>query len=175
VAAGRLADHLALARAFRGQRGLEAHRERTRDVSEGPERPHLEIEATALPMGSRLRPAARAVSRARGRGAAGERLRWVGASGVLREVPIEGERFEDAWMYPCDSPFVRAEIVADASLPARRQAVEELADANRRAGKPALPYGITLPEVLSRPFVRALSNPLFVSAANAGARGWRSS
>jgi hypothetical protein len=145
-------------------------------VSEGPAGPHLEIDGDGLPMGSRLRPGRGAVSlRASVAGAAGDRLRWLGAGGVLREVPIEGERFEDGWMYPCDSPFVRAEIVADASLPARRQAVEELADANRRAGKPALPYGITLPEVLSRPFVRALSNPLFVSAANAGARGWRSS
>ena len=143
-------------------------------VSEGPAGPHLEIDADGLPMGSRLPPARGGVSlRASVRGAVGDRLRWMGASGVLREVPIEGERFEDAWTYRCDGTFVRAEIVADASLPELRQAVQALADANRQAGKPPLPYGITLAEVFSRPFVRALANPLFTSAVSRTAP-WRS-
>ena len=87
---------------------------------------------------------------------AGDRLRWVGAHGVLREVAIDQADFTDTWTWRPDGAFVRAEIVAsNAGRAARLEALRALA-----ARRP-LPYGITFEEIGAHRWVRALSNPIY--------------
>ena len=134
---------------------LQALRDGRVSVSEGPRGPRLELWSGAVPMGGRLPDAAAHRVTARVRGAAGERLRWVGAQGILREVPIAGEVFEDALLWRADGPFLRAEVVADAGLAAR------LAELTAWSAVRPLPYGIILDEVRAHPWALALSNPLY--------------
>lgn len=134
---------------------LQALRDGRVAVSEAPAGPRLDARSGAVPMGGRLPDAAEHRVTATVRGAPGERLRWVGAHGLLREVPIVGERFEDAWSWRADGPFVRAEVVADASLPRR------LGELAAWTAQRPLPYGITLDEVRALPWVLALANPLY--------------
>lgn len=134
---------------------LRSLRDGRATVSEGPRGPLLEVRSGPVPMGGRLPAAAEHRVTASVRGAVGERLRWVGAQGVLREVPVVGEAFEDVYVWRPDGPFLRAEVVADVGLAARRA---ELAAWS--AARP-LPFGITLDEVFAHPWVVALSNPLY--------------
>jgi hypothetical protein len=124
-------------------------------VSEGPLGPRLELTAGGLPTGTTLRRERPLEVRARVRGAGGERLRWIGATGLLREVPIAGDDVEDAWTWPTDGPFLRCEVVADAGLSAR------LEDLTAWARVRPLPYGITIDEVRAQPWRLALSNPVY--------------
>ena len=65
-------------------------------VSEGPQGPRLDLEAEGAGMGSTVRaPAGRRLKvSASVEGAVGSLLRYVGAHGVVREVPITSERFD---------------------------------------------------------------------------------
>jgi hypothetical protein len=85
----------------------------------------------------------------------GERLRWVGASGVVRETSVDADPFEDAWTWRTDGPFLRAELIADASAEARLQHLRALASSRE------LPYGIEPDEVAAHAWRLALSNPVY--------------
>ncbi len=136
---------------------LAALRAGQASVSESPSGPFVRIEASTTPMGGALPPGAEHELHAVVRGGAGERLRWVGARGVLREVVIETDDFTDTWRWHPDGAFVRAEVVAgEAGRAARLAALRGLA-----ARRP-LPYGITFDEIATHPWVRALSNPIYV-------------
>ncbi len=125
-------------------------------VSDAPSGPRVRIEAPPTPMGGVLPPRAAHELHAVVDGGAGDRLRWVGAHGVLREVAIDREGFTDTWTWRPDGAFVRAEVVAsDAGRAARLEALRALA-----AHRP-LPYGITFEEIGAHPWVRALSNPIY--------------
>ncbi len=134
---------------------LQALRAGRAFVSEGPAGPRLELTAGTTPMGSVVRRGVALEVRARVQGAAGERLRWIAATGVLRDVPLGGDDVDDAWTWPADGPFLRAEVVADAGLPAR------LRELTAWAAVRSLPYGITIDEVRAEPWRLALSNPLY--------------
>jgi hypothetical protein len=127
-------------------------------VSESPDGPALEIfvedrgMGEAISAGNRQKLAVRATVK----GAAGDLLRWIDASGVRRETPIEGDSFSPEWRWPADGPFLRAEIVARTGLERREAITGELA----RSGK--LPRWIE-PGDLERPAIRALSNPVYRS------------
>ncbi|MFN2322602.1 MAG: CehA/McbA family metallohydrolase [Trueperaceae bacterium] len=136
---------------------LAALRAGQASVSESPSGPFVRIEASTTPMGGTLPKRAEHELRAVVRGGAGDLLRWVGARGVVREVAIDRERFTDAWFWRPDGAFVRAEVVASAAGRARRlEALRALV-----AGR-TLPFGLTLDEVDAHPWVRALSNPIYV-------------
>ncbi len=134
-------------------------------VSESPAGPWLAIgcrpEGEALSdvpptrTGGRLPAASEHVLRARVGGAVGERLRWVGAGGVVRERIVDADPFEDTWTWRTEGPFLRAEVVADASAPARLRSLADL------ASQRTLPYGIDLDEVAAHPWRMALSNPVY--------------
>jgi hypothetical protein len=125
-------------------------------VSEGPAGPRLELRVGPAAMGG-VAPQANVPydAVATVRGAAGETLRWVGAEGVVREVTIPADRFEDRWTCRRPGPFLRVEVCAAAGLSARRDTVEA---ASRQR---PLPYGITVDEVFARPYRLALSNPVY--------------
>ncbi len=134
-------------------------------VSESPAGPWLAIagrpegdagsDAPPTRMGGLLPAAAEHVLSARVDGAVGERLRWVGAGGVVRETIVDADPFEDTWTWRAEGPFLRAEVVADASAPARLQALADL------ASQRTLPYRITPDEVGAHAWRLALSNPVY--------------
>jgi hypothetical protein len=137
---------------------LDALRHRTASVSEGPEGPFLEIEVDGAPMGSRLEPAAVHRAVARVTGADGETLRWVGAGGPAREVPIVGDAFEDGWRFAADGPFLRAEVVAAATLGERLATVRSVATTR------GLPPGLDVDTIQRHAYRLALSNPVTFGA-----------
>ena len=146
---------------------LAALRAGRTSLSEGPTGPFLTIEHEASGGVAAGNGAAGTVAagngerhrddrvRARVRGAAGEQLRWIGAHGVLREVAVETDAFDDAWTPGDVGPFLRAEVVAAASLQARREAFARAA-----AGR-ALPFGLDAAMPFERPYRLALSAPLY--------------
>jgi hypothetical protein len=131
-------------------------------VTEGPRGPHLEVHGVdgdaLVPMGGLLSGPEPKSLRARVRGARGERLRWIGATGVLREVPIDGDDVVDHLTAADVGPFVRAEIVADATLPDRLAALRAAA-----ALRP-LPYGLTPDAVAAQAWRLALANPIYLAS-----------
>lgn len=134
---------------------LQALRSGRAAVSESPVGPRIELASGVTRMGDPLPPAAAHRVTAVVLGADGERLRWMSARGPVREVPIVGARFEDTWAWTPDGPYLRAEVVAEGSLP--RRLAELAAWTERRP----LPYGITLEEVHAHPWALALGNPLY--------------
>jgi hypothetical protein len=134
---------------------LRALRAGRASVSEGPRGPRLDVRCGSAATGSVLGGEGGHEVRARVTGAAGERLRWVGARGVVREADIPRDDFADAWTWEGDGPFLRAEVVAAASLPARLRELAAWATVR------PLPYGITIDEVRAEPWRLALSNPLY--------------
>ncbi len=135
---------------------LSALRSGRATVSEAPEGPFLTIAVGGAQMGGdgthdRSTPATATVH-----GARGERLRWIAADGVVREVTIDADAFDDVWTPNVGGPFLRAEVVADAGLAARREA---LGHAARSA---VLPLGLDAAEPFREPYRLALSNPVYL-------------
>ncbi|WP_297109478.1 CehA/McbA family metallohydrolase [uncultured Devosia sp.] len=125
-------------------------------VTEGPNGPHLEIRAGAVVMGG-------GVDMLLGldvtvRGAAGDNVVLIDATGPIAEVEIEGNDWTKR--VPLDRPtgFVRAEVIAVAS---RDRLVGELQ---------AVLKGVQLPDhfkgarISEQPLRRALSNPIYIEA-----------
>ena len=143
----------------RSQAGvLEALRGGRVSVSEDPDGPFVSIVVGNTGMGGHLPDTAERRARALVHRGAGERLRWLGAAGVLREVFIETDRFEDTCTLGNVGPFVRAEVVAATSLAARRQALE------RGARERGLPRGLDPAVPFEQPYRLALSNPVYLGS-----------
>ena len=122
-------------------------------ITEDPSGPHLSITADGQPMGSLLRKAQEV--RAEVKGAAGDRLVWIDASGEIESVIIGG----DDWTATLSAPdriatFIRAEIVAAASYDRLYQIAE--------AALPEAPMVEELiPIMRQQPIRRAISNPIY--------------
>jgi hypothetical protein len=124
-------------------------------VSESPTGPSLDISAGEQAMGARSDHRGPVEVTALVRGGEGERLRWLGPRGVLRDVAIASDPFEDRWTLDADT-FVRAEVVA-----ADPQAVlDALASRLKPSAKRAAAF---LAGARQHPYVRCLSNPLYFS------------
>ena len=134
---------------------LNALRSGRATVSEAPDGPFLTIAVGAATMGE-VNHASDVAATATVHGARGERLRWIAAEGVVREVVIEAERFVDEWTPVALGPFLRAEVVAAAGLAARQEAFR-LAARGR-----ALPLGLDVAEPFREPYRLALSNPVYL-------------
>lgn len=135
---------------------LRALRQGRASVSESPRGPFLTIDVGGVPMGGETAVGGATRATATVRGAHGERLRWIAAEGVVREVAIDAERFEDAWTPSVRGPFLRAEVVADAGLAARREAFERL------ARSVTLPLEFDVAEPFAAPYRLALTNPVYL-------------
>lgn len=123
-------------------------------VSESPAGPQLEISVAGEAMGQTVSvPGAGEIRvTALVGGARGDRLRWIGHEGVLREVAIDSDEFTDEWDWRAAGPFIRAEVVADAALPHLLTLLESHATPEQTA--PAREH----------PWRRALSNPVYLQA-----------
>lgn len=89
-------------------------------------------------------------------GAAGCALRYLSDGGVVRMVAVSDDAFTDSWLWGPKGHFLRAEVVADPSEGAEETRLELSA------------VGVTLSdtqlvEVLAKPRLRALSNPVYVA------------
>jgi predicted metal-dependent phosphoesterase TrpH len=134
---------------------LIAMREGRGYVTESPSGPHLEIGVDGRPMGSAV--AAPRILEATVRGAAGDTLALIDASGTVAAVPIPS----DDWRYErdlTDPPelFIRAEIVAEASR------ARILAEFRAQFLPGELPWGLTDDLLAAQPLRRAIGNPVYI-------------
>ncbi|WP_244466913.1 CehA/McbA family metallohydrolase [Devosia geojensis] len=123
-------------------------------VTESPTGPHLAVTIAGHPMGSAV-PGRTVTAEAEVNGAAGDRLVWIDATGVVGEETIEGD-FRKAEFTGTPSRFLRAEIIAEASRP---RLMAEFAAA---LGEKPLPWGISQADLETRPLRRALANPIYI-------------
>jgi len=122
-------------------------------VTESPTGPHLAITIGETPMGGAVRAGA-IEAKAEVRGAAGDRLVWVDATGTLAEEIIGSEDWVGSYR-GTPSMFLRAEIVAVAShdrIFAETQGARvHISDAD-------------LIDFEGQPIRRALSNPIYINS-----------
>lgn len=125
-------------------------------VTESPNGPHLELIANGQPMGSAVTGPVTAEVVIRG--AQGDKLLWLDASGIVGEEIIEGDDWTGHYTGSPDR-FLRTEIVAVAS---REAIVTAFRDA--LAGK-GLPWKLSDRDLASQTIRRAISNPIYCCAA----------
>jgi len=122
-------------------------------VTESPRGPHLAITIGETPMGGAV-PAGAIEAKAEVRGAAGDRLVWVDATGTVAEEIIGSEDWVGSYR-GTPSMFLRAEIVAVAShdrIFAETQGARvHISDAD-------------LIDFEGQPIRRALSNPIYINS-----------
>ncbi|OWJ63794.1 CehA/McbA family metallohydrolase [Inquilinus limosus] len=132
-------------------------------VTEGPDGPHLAVTTGGVPMGGTRLGGPDWTVEAEVRGAAGDRLVWIDAGGMVAEQEIPAEDWIGRLTLPSPDRFLRAEIIAVASRP--RLEAEFLQALDGRS----LPAGITRQDIAAQPLRRALCNPIYVGSAAASA------
>ncbi|KGM34343.1 hypothetical protein P409_10675 [Inquilinus limosus MP06] len=128
-------------------------------VTEGPDGPHLAVTTGGVPMGGTRLGGPDWTVEAEVRGAAGDRLVWIDASGVVAEQEILAEDWIGRLTLPSPDRFLRAEIVAVAS----RSRLE--AELLRALDGRSLPAAVTRQDIAAQPLRRALCNPIYVGSA----------
>ena len=128
-------------------------------VTESPQGPHLQIEVDRQPMGSITRQPRNATATVRG--AAGDVLAWIDASGILAEQEIASDDWTAELPVPSDARgFLRAEIIARAS---RGRLVDDFTAAV--GGRDRLPWQLQGADLTDQPLRRAISNPVYFESA----------
>jgi predicted metal-dependent phosphoesterase TrpH len=124
-------------------------------VTEGPGGPHLEITVNGQPMGaSTSRPLD---CQAIVRGAAGDILVWIDASGAILEQEITSDDWRgELALLDGALKFIRAEIVAKSS---RKRLVDEFLAALEGGD---LPWQLQGSHLAEQPIRRAISNPIYI-------------
>lgn len=123
-------------------------------VTESPTGPHLEIRAGDTPMGGTV--SALPVLDVHVRGAKGDTLVLIDATGTRRETEIAADDWQAQIALDQPRLFIRAEIVAKAS---RNALIAEFTAAlNGRE----LPWQLKNLDLESQPIRRALSNPIYI-------------
>ena len=127
-------------------------------VTESPSGPHLEIEIGNAPMGSMVERQPLLRARAKVRGARGDLLHWIDASGVVGEQEIGADDWEgEIALLEGMAKFIRAEIVARGS---RERLLAEFTAAAMERG--ALPWQLRDAHLTHEPVRRAISNPVYI-------------
>ncbi|WP_375598498.1 CehA/McbA family metallohydrolase [Devosia sp. Naph2] len=126
-------------------------------VTESPTGPHLEIRVGDIVMGGMAR--ALASIEVVARGAAGDLLVLIDATGPVARLEIDSDDWSASVPLPAVQTFIRAEIIAgDAS---RARLVAEFAAA--LDGR-ALPWQLKGADLVDQPIRRALGNPIYIGA-----------
>lgn len=125
-------------------------------VTESPTGPHLEIRSGDAVMGGRVAKLASVIVNVRG--ASGDRLVLIDATGPMAEADISGDDWQQVIVVDNPQKFVRAEIVAVAS---REKLVAEFAGALE--GR-ELPWQLKGADLANQPIRRALSNPIYIGS-----------
>jgi len=125
-------------------------------VTESPDGPHLDIRVGNTIMGGTV--ASVASLDVAVRGAAGDRVVLIDATGEIAVVDIVGDDFSASIAIDNAQKFVRAEIVAAAS---RERLLAEYA--SLLEGR-ELPWQLRNVDVAGQPIRRALSNPIYIGS-----------
>ncbi|MEI2297372.1 CehA/McbA family metallohydrolase [Ensifer sp. MJa1] len=125
-------------------------------VTESPTGPHLELTANGAPMGSTVNGPIEAEALVRGAG--GDKLLWLDASGLVKEERIETDNWTGRY---AGSPkrFLRTEIVAAAS----RDTI--IGDFRGALSGKSLPWQLSDDDLSRRTIRRAISNPVYCHPA----------
>lgn len=123
-------------------------------VTESPTGPALVMTVDGQPMGSTV--AGPRMARAEVRGAEGDRLVWIDASGDIGSALIEADEWSHDFAVDHAKGFIRAEIVAEASR--ERLGAEFLALIEGRE----LPWQLRGVNLADQAIRRALGNPVYV-------------
>ncbi|MCW5721107.1 MAG: PHP domain-containing protein [Devosia sp.] len=122
-------------------------------ITESPTGPHLELRAGDTPMGGTV--ASLTEITAIIRGAQGDRLSLIDASGTIVDIEITSDDWQ-ATLPVTAQKFLRAEIIAAAS----REAL--IADFTSALDGRDLPWQLKGADLETQPLRRALSNPIYV-------------
>ncbi|HLV84460.1 MAG TPA: CehA/McbA family metallohydrolase [Devosia sp.] len=123
-------------------------------VTESPSGPHLELAVGDVVMGGTVSNPAAITALARG--AAGDRLVLIDASGPIADLAIDRDDWQASIALASPQKFLRAEIVAAAS---RDRLV---ADFTAALEGRELPWQLKGADLSSQPIRRALSNPIYL-------------
>lgn len=123
-------------------------------VTESPTGPSLVLSVDGQPMGSSV--ANPGTAHVAVKGARGDRLVWIDATGEIGSTPIDAHDWQHEFPLPAAQGFIRAEIVAEASR--QRLAAEFLALIEGRE----LPWQLRGVNLADQPIRRALSNPVYI-------------
>ncbi|KZL10912.1 CehA/McbA family metallohydrolase [Pseudovibrio sp. Ad26] len=124
-------------------------------VTEGPDGPHLSLTSGLARMGDKL-PASTHSFSVHVKGAKGDVLRWVDATGLRKEDVLTEDEQQISFNQPVTG-FLRTEIVA------RENHTELLAEFLGAFKGKKLPLGLTEEDILEQPIIRALSNPIYIT------------
>jgi hypothetical protein len=125
-------------------------------ITESPTGPHLEIGSGDAVMGSTT--AGLAAVDVTVRGAPGDRLVLIDATGPIAEAAIAGDDWSVTIPVQGPQKFIRAEIIAEAS----RERL--LAEFTAALDGPELPWQLKDADLAQQPVRRALSNPIYIGA-----------
>lgn len=125
-------------------------------VTESPSGPHLEIRAGDVAMGGTV--AELVALEVVARGAAGDKLVLIDATGEVAALDIAGDDFSATIAIENAQKFIRAEIVAAAS---RERLLTEYASLLEER---ELPWQLKDVDVAGQPIRRALSNPIYIGS-----------
>jgi len=123
-------------------------------VTESPTGPHLSITANGQSMGSVL-PQGPVEASAMVRGAEGDRLVWLDATGPIHEQLVESAEWHGGYN-GTPKTFLRAELIAEAG----RQSIVDAFVAGLE-GK-SLPWQLQAADLTNQLIRRALSNPIYI-------------
>ncbi len=122
-------------------------------VTESPDGPHLSLTVNGLPMGATVSGPVSATAEIRG--ARGDRIVWLDASGIVAEETIEAQEWQGSFSGRPQT-FLRAEIIAEA---ARERLLDDFNAAI--SGRP-LSWQLRGIELAQQPIRRALANPVYI-------------
>ncbi|ODT73123.1 MAG: hypothetical protein ABS75_00060 [Pelagibacterium sp. SCN 63-23] len=123
-------------------------------ITESPTGPHLEIRAGDVVMGGAVRSIVGVDVTVRG--ARGDRLVLIDATGPIADLEIGGEDWSATVALAAVEKFVRAEIVAEAGRPALITEFTAALDGRE------LPWQLKGTDLEQQPIRRALSNPIYI-------------
>ena len=125
-------------------------------VTESPTGPHLEIRVGGTVMGGTATSISEVAAQVRG--AAGDRLVLIDATGTIVDIEIGSDDWSDTVVVPAVERFIRAEVVAAASRPGL------IAEFTAALDGRELPWQLEGTDLAEQPIRRALSNPIYVEA-----------
>ncbi len=126
-------------------------------VTESPNGPHLEIRANDAVMGGRTSGPVHAEATVRG--AKGDVINWIDASGIIVSQAITTADWQgELTLLDGADTFIRAEIIAEDS---REQLLAEFRAAAAERG--TLPWQLRDSHLSDEPIRRAISNPIYIA------------
>ncbi|MVT01004.1 CehA/McbA family metallohydrolase [Devosia marina] len=126
-------------------------------VTESPTGPHLEMRVGDIVMGGMARALAEVEVVARG--AAGDLLVLIDATGLVAKLEIDSDDWSASIPLPPVQKFIRAEIIAGDASRARL-----IAEFTAALDGCALPWQLKGADLVDQPIRRALGNPIYIGA-----------